>query len=244
MKKLNLETAEILAGKMRSELLRVSATEPLNMKTALRQLNVMTLYRPLSDKLFGLSLLTPDKKHRFMLVNSNSRRGRQHFTIAHELYHLYYDENPQPHFCDNSIYTDAVERSANLFASALLMPKEGLLKTIPSDEIVSKSVSIDTLLRMEHLYGVSHHTLVVRLKELHIISPMSADALLAISITQEAALRGYDVELYSKGNEGLVIGDFGSKARKLFDEERISEGHYLELLNLIGYGEGQNHTRR
>ena len=242
MKKLNFETAEILAGKMRSELLRVSATEPLNMKTALRQLNVMTLYRPLSDKLFGLSLLTPDKKHRFMLVNSNSRRGRQHFTIAHELYHLYYDENPQPHFCDNSIYTDAVERSANLFASALLMPKEGLLKNIPSDEIVSKSVSIDTLLRMEHLYGVSHHTLVVRLKELHVISPVSADALLSISITQEATLRGYDVELYSKGNEGLVIGDFGSKARKLFDEERISEGHYLELLNLIGYGEGQNHT--
>ena len=228
MKKLNLETAEILAGKMRSELLRVSATEPLNMKTALRQLNVMTLYRPLSDKLFGLSLLTPDKKHRFMLVNSNSRRGRQHFTIAHD--------------CDNSIYTDAAERSANLFASALLMPKEGLLKSIPSDEIVSKSVSIDTLLRMEHLYGVSHHTLVVRLKELHIISPLSADELLAVSITQEATLRGYDIELYSKGNEGLVIGDFGSKARKLFDEERISEGHYLELLNLIGYGEGQNHT--
>ena len=121
MKKLNLETSEILAGKMRSELLRVSATEPLNMKTALRQLNVMTLYRPLSDKLFGLSLLSLDKKHRFMLVNSNSRRGRQHFTIAHELFHLYYDENPQPHFCDSSIYTDAAERSANLFASALLM---------------------------------------------------------------------------------------------------------------------------
>ena len=87
MKKLNLETAEILAAKMRGELLRVSNSEPLNMKTVLRQLNVMTLYRPLSDKLFGLSLLTPDKKHRFMLVNSNSRRGRQHFTIAHELYH-------------------------------------------------------------------------------------------------------------------------------------------------------------
>ena len=106
MKKLNLETAEILAGKMRSELLRVSDSEPLNMKTVLRQLNVMTLYRPLSDSLFGLSLLTPDKQHRFMLVNSNSRRGRQHFTIAHELFHLYYDENPKAHFCGLSADTD------------------------------------------------------------------------------------------------------------------------------------------
>ena len=41
MKKLNLETAEILAAKMRGELLRVSDSEPLNMKTVLRQLNVM-----------------------------------------------------------------------------------------------------------------------------------------------------------------------------------------------------------
>lgn len=241
MKKLNLETAEILAEKMRVELLHVSATEPVHMKTALCQLNVMTLYRPLSDKLYGLSLMTPDKMHRFMLVNSNSMRGRQHFTIAHELYHLYYDENLKPHFCDSSIYTDPAERSANLFASALLMPREGVLKNIPSEEIVSRKVSIETLLRIEHLYGVSHHTLVVRLQELHIINSSFADELLKLSITREATLRGYDAKLYSKGNEGLVIGDFGSKARKLFEEERVSEGHYIELLNMIGYGEGEDH---
>lgn len=240
MKKLNLETAENLAGKMRSELLRVSANEPVNMKTTLRQLNVMTVYRPLSNTLFGLSLLTSDKRHRFMLVNSNSRRGRQHFTIAHELFHLYYDKNPKAHFCKSSTNTDPTERSANLFASALLMPKEGLLQNIPSDEIANKGTSIDTLLKLEHLYGVSHTTMVLRLKELHIISPTSADGLLALSITHEAALRGYDATLYTKGNEGLVIGDYGSKARRLYEEERISEGHYIELLNMIGYGEGQN----
>lgn len=242
MKKLNLETAEILAAKMRSELLRVSDSEPLNMKTVLRQLNVMTLYRPLSDSLFGLSLLTPDKQHCFMLVNSNSRRGRQHFTIAHELFHLYYDENPKAHFSGLSVDSEPTERSANLFASALLMPKDGLLQNLPSEDIVSKSVSLDTLLRIEHLYGVSHQTMVLRLKELHIVSAALAEELLSVSIVQEAILRGYDTSLYSKGNEGLVIGDFGSKARKLFDEERISEGHYLELLNLIGYGESQNRT--
>lgn len=227
---------------MRSELLRVSDSEPLNMKTVLRQLNVMTLYRPLSDSLFGLSLLTPDKQHRFMLVNSNSRRGRQHFTIAHELFHLYYDENPKAHFSGLSVDAEPTERSANLFASALLMPKDGLLQNLPSEDIVSKSVSLDTLLRIEHLYGVSHQTMVLRLKELHIVSAALAEELLSVSIVQEAILRGYDTSLYSKGNEGLVIGDFGSKARKLFDEERISEGHYLELLNLIGYGESQNRT--
>lgn len=240
MKKLNQETAENLAAKMRSDKLRISNSEPVSMKTALRQLNILTVYRPLSDNLFGLSLISSDKQHRFMLVNSNSTRGRQHFTIAHELYHLYFDDNPRPHFCGQATETDPSERSANLFASALLMPKEGLLQNISDNEITSREFEIDTLLRLEHIYGTSHQTLVFRLKELRLISTACAERMMKLNITTESSLRGYDLDIYQKGNENLVIGDFGSKARKLFEEERISEGHYLELLNLIGYGESEN----
>ena len=239
MKKMNIETANILATKMRNDYLRISCNEPVNMKTSLRQLNVMTVYRPLSDNLFGLSLASSDKQHRFMLINSNSTRGRQHFTIAHELYHLYFDEKPKPHFSGQSNATDSTERSANLFASALLMPKEGLLQNISSHELSCKKVAIDTLLRLELLYGISHQTLVLRLKELRIISSSYAEEMLKLSIIQESMLRGYDTSLYQKGNEGLIIGDFGAKARKLFEDERISEGHYIELLNLIGYGKSE-----
>jgi hypothetical protein len=52
-------------------------------------------------------------------------------------------------------------------------------------------------------------------------------------IQQIAAEYGCDTSLYKSGNEGVVIGDFGEKARRLFDMERISEGHYVELLNLL-----------
>jgi len=240
MKKMNLETADFLATKMRNEYLRISSTEPVNMKTSLRLLNILTVYRPLSDNLFGMSLSSSDKQHRFMLVNSNSTRGRQHFTIAHELYHLYFDENPKPHFCSQDNDTAPAERSANMFASALLMPKEGLLQYVTPNEIYRKEVDIDTLLRLEHLYGISHQALVLRLKELRIISPTYVDKILNLSVTWESTMRGYDLDLYQKGNEGFVIGDFGSKARKLFEEDRISEGHYLELLNLIGYGKSED----
>jgi hypothetical protein len=48
--------------------------------------------------------------------------------------------------------------------------------------------------------------------------------------------------LYKDGNHKLVIGDFGTYARKLYDEEKISEGHYMELLNIIGYGESEDCT--
>lgn len=61
MKKLINETAEELALKMRM-MLRVGASQPLNMKTALRQLNIMTIYRPLSDGTWGLALKSNDGK--------------------------------------------------------------------------------------------------------------------------------------------------------------------------------------
>ncbi|MCQ2235293.1 MAG: ImmA/IrrE family metallo-endopeptidase [Paludibacteraceae bacterium] len=238
-KRLTTDTAEMLAMQMRSTL-RAGSCEPLNMKTILRQLRVMAVYRPLSEELWGLSLKTSDGNHRFMLINSNVTRGSQHFTIAHELFHLYYDEEPRPHFCGQEMMKDSSERNANLFASALLMPREGLVANLPVDELTNKEVSIGTALRLEQLYGVSHTTFVVRLKELNMVSPSCTDRLMNVSIRREAAMSGLDGSLYQPGNKGLIIGDFGAKARKLFEEERISEGHYLELLNMIGYGESED----
>lgn len=239
MKKLTLDTAEFLAQQMRGKL-GIGMSEPVNMKTVLRQLNIMAVYRPLSEKLFGLSLKSPDGHDQFMLINSNSTRGRQHFTIAHELFHLNYDENPTPHFCEKDMMVDVNERSANLFASAFLMPRDGMISQIPAGEIMAKEVSLETAIRIGQLYGVSHSTFVLRLKELKIVSQQCANKLMSVSIRREAALRGGDLSLYEKGNEGLVIGDFGMKARKLYDDGKISEGHYMELLNMIGYGEGED----
>ncbi len=240
MKRLTIETAEELALKMRM-ILRVGASEPLNMKTVLRQLNIMTIYRPLSDGTWGLSLKSNNGKM-FMLLSSNATRGSQHFTIAHELFHLFFDDNPKPHFYRAIMTDDAAERSANMFASALLMPKEGLSYNIPANELINKKVSVDTALRLEQLYGVSHSTLVVRLKELKLISQQNTESLMSLSIRYEASLRGYNNSLYYKGNENLVLGDYGSKAKQLFDAERISEGHYLELMRKIGYGESKDNS--
>lgn len=236
MNKLTLEQAEDLAAKIRV-MLNATGVEPLNTKTIVRQLNIMTMFRPLSESLWGLSLKSPDGRSRFILVNSNSTRGCQHFTIAHELFHLYFDENPEPHFSGSEFYANPSERSANMFASALLMPRAGICSIIPNNELMARNISADTVLRLESLFGVSHTTMVLRLKELNLITSGCAERLSDISITREAALRGYDGRLYQHAhNEGLVIGDFGSMAKMLYDREKISEGHYMELLNMIGYG--------
>lgn len=237
MSKITLDIAENFAVKMRS-LLQMSLTVPINVKTVLRILGVITSYKPLSDTVYGLSLRSSDGRFRFMLVNSNSTRGRQHFTIAHELYHLYFDENPRPHFCKEGLL-DESERAANMFARAFLMPRAGIMKSIPDEELASGRVSLTTVLNLESLFEVSHIAMLIRLKELKLLSNSDFENYQAVRVTREAALRGLSTDLYNKGNEGLVIGDFGSRARELFEKEIISEGHYVELLNKIGYGVGE-----
>jgi hypothetical protein len=45
---------------------------------------------------------------------------------------------------------------------------------------------------------------------------------------------GYPVNLYGRGNEELVLGDYGTVAKLLYDSEKISEGHYTTLMDTIG----------
>lgn len=228
MKNLSILEADSLAAKFRSEL-GMGLSEPINVKTLIRKLGVTAVYRPLSEYSFGISCMSEGK--RFMLVNSNSTRGRQHFTIAHELYHLYYDENPKPHMCDGVAVGE--EKNANRFASSLLMPREGLLAMVSKEEIAGHTVSLASVLRMEQMFGVSRITLLIRLKDIGLIGPTCLDKLKTIPVKESAQEYGYDLSLYESGNAGLVIGDFGEKARLLFEQGKISEGHYLELLNMI-----------
>lgn len=235
MKKLPIETIVQLATKMRMEA-GLNMTEPIHTKTLLRKLGIMVMYRPLSDRACGLSMRSADGAMKFMLINSNNSRGRQHFTICHELFHLYFDENPKPHVCGApGMEKDPSEINANTFASTLLLPHEGVLSCIPNEEITTRSISMATMLRLEQLFGVSHQSLSYCLRSMKLLTDEELQAHLqeSMQIKEIAASYGYDTALYSEGNKNLTIGDFGEKARRLFDMERISEGHYMELLNKL-----------
>jgi len=232
MKRITINEAEFLAQDLRQKI-GLSLSEPISVKSVLRKMDILTMYRPLSEFSYGISAKS-ESGRMFMLINSNSTRGRQHFTVAHELYHLYYDEAPVPHMCSQS--SSKAERNANLFAQAFLMPRIGLLQMISREEYERRTVELSTVLRMEQLFQVSRMTLLVRLKDIDLIDAERFDELKEIPVKVSAKQFGYDMSLYESGNEGLLIGDFGEKARKLFVEHKISEGHYIELLNMINYG--------
>lgn len=236
MRRLTIQEAEALSDKFRS-FIGISLNEPINVKTLLRKLGVTAMYRPLSEDSYGISCKSKSGKM-FMLVNSKSTRGRQHFTIAHEFYHLFYDENPTPHMCSGNATGE--EKNANMFASTLLLPKGGVLNMLSAEEIANHEVGMATILRIEQLFGVSRSNLVLRLKGMGILSQKQVDDILQVPVKDSARAYGYDLSLYEPGNENLLIGDFGEKARLLYESGKFSEGHYIELLNMISDGREEN----
>lgn len=231
MKKLKLEILETLAKKFRADN-DLSQTQPIALKSLLQKLNILTSFRSLSDDFYGLSIRSKDD-NRFMMINYNRTKGRQHFTICHELYHLFYEENLTPNICSKNTQKEPSEVNANYFASALLMPKEGLYKELSKDEIESKEIPISKIIYLEQYYSVSRQSILIRLKQLNLLSGKLFDLYSSLAVKNTAREYGYDTALYEKGGSNFVIGSFGEKAKELFDKGKISEGHYLELMKQI-----------
>ena len=210
----------------------LSDSEAVNLRSLLLKLNVLTLFRPMSDSFSGMSLKGNGRL--FMLINSNQPRCRQHFTIAHELYHLFIEDNPVPHRCQAGGKKNESEQCADAFALMFLMPADGVRQMIPEDELKQGKVSLATALKLGQYFGTSHAAVLNRLSDLNLIGRNEREQLSGISVKRACREYGYDTSLYESGNEGRVIGDFGEKARKLFEADKISEGHYIELLHKIG----------
>lgn len=209
-----------------------SNTEPIDFKSLLWKLDILTVFTPLGDDFSGLSIKVGDSM--FILVNSRQSIGRQNFTICHELYHLFYDTDFVPHKCQTGRFPkNGSELKADLFASHLLLPEDGITDMIPESEMYNDSLQLSTLLKIEHTYGSSRMALLMRLLRMKLITQSTIEKF-SVNILKNARQYGYSCDLYTHTNEELIIGPYGTLANKLFDENKISEGHYRELLAAIG----------
>lgn len=216
----------------------LSLTEPIRIKSILQSNQILTVYRKLSSGFSGMAIRTgtPGSYKRFILINSDHSIGKQHFTLCHELYHLFFQEN--------FVYStsaagkfdpkgDKEEYNADLFASRLLLPTAGIQKLIPDHEMPKNRITLKTILSIENYFSSSRSALLYRLKELGHIDTSFYNQY-STKIIHGALSYGYQTDLYNSGNDNLVIGDYGIIARDLFDGGKISESHYFTLLEDIG----------
>ncbi len=215
--------------------------ESLNLTQLLYSIDVITVFKPLSIGFSGMAQQTG--KYKFMLINSNHSLARQNFTICHELYHLFYQKEFKSMICSTGHFDkkNHEEYYADCFAADLILPEFGILKEIPPEELRFNSITLPTLLRIEHKFQCSRSALLFRLKIKKLIDKDFFDSHNK-DIQRGAAEHGYSTNLYKPTNKTEVIGDYGDKARKKFTVEDISESHYISLLQDIGIDLDENIT--
>ena len=164
-------------------------------------------------------------------INSNMSIGRQNFTLAHELYHLLYEENKNNFvICDYSSESDS-EIEANIFASYLLIPYEGL-KRYAKNMNISKW-TLDDVIAAEQYYQISHMALLFRLVEQNFITEEESEEFQNVKISHEARIRGFNDDLYYPSPEDrkyFSLGNYVKSVGKAYSSNKISVGKKDELL--------------
>lgn len=216
----------------------IDGEDYIRFRSFLSKLNIITLYTPLGSGFSGMALKigVKDDSKRFILVNSSHPRGKQHFTICHELYHLFVQDDFSSMICNAGSFDkkDINEYNADVFASHFLLPHSGIMSLIPDEELEKKNtIKLSTILKIEQYYTCSRTALLYRLKEMKIIDDAGYERY-SSNVKRSALEYGYSTDLYEEGNHGLVIGDYGTLAKELFDSDKISESHYYSMMMDLG----------
>lgn len=191
------------------------------------------VFRPLSDSISGMCVDAEGNK--IIVVNSKNTEGRQRFTVAHELYHLNFQDKSSPVICDSNLEDETRpldERKADFFASFFLIPSLGLTKYIKELTRVKKSLGLEEIILIEQRFKISRSANLVRLvSEGHISKEFALT--LKKNIQEGAKYFSHDISLYMPSpfeKQRYTTGKYITLAKQLFDKDLISSGKYREIM--------------
>ena len=209
-------------------------SSPIDIFQLVQTIDKLTLvFYPLNNNISGICY--KGKSSNVIVVNSDMSIGRQRFSLAHELYHLYFDESSISSVSLTIIGKgDENEKKADQFASYFLIPQSSLYGMIESIKGKNKNdkLNIEDVIKIEQYYGVSHKAILYRLIEEGEINSEDIKSM-EIGVITLAARLGYDTAIYypsAKDKKKMVLGHYIALAEKLLNDEYISYGKYEEIL--------------
>ena len=170
------------------------------------------VFYPMSSRLSGICIR--DGKNKIIGVNSNATYGRQRFTIAHELYHLFFHEDFKSIVCftDLEMNKDSQEKEADMFASYFLAPYEALSYFIKNKLGKEKQeLNIEDVVKIEQNFGISRQAMLWRLINDGYLNQTKADTM-------------------KTGEIGVEKFSLRKLAEELKNKDAISHGKYEEIL--------------
>ncbi len=203
---------------------------PIDLFSLINTLSELTLvFYPFPDGISGMCM----KQAQLIAINSNSTKGRQVFSLAHELYHYFFDEDDASlSYAYNEFNTFQKEADANQFASYLLMPDASFSQMLfKLTQPHQGKVDLLTIIELEQYYQVSRNAVLTRLLSEKAIT-QEEKKLYEIDITKTAKKYGFDTSLYTKNinTEPKTLGAYLKMAHDLKELGIISEGKYESYL--------------
>jgi Zn-dependent peptidase ImmA (M78 family) len=90
------------AIQMRRSLFNEDVFSPIDIFTLINELQNFTLvFYPMSERISGMCIR--EKQSNIIGINSTLSYGRQRFTVAHELYHLFFEKEFRSVICEKEI---------------------------------------------------------------------------------------------------------------------------------------------
>lgn len=206
---------------------------PIDIFSIAQSIRTLTLvFYPLGKNISGACF--KNELSSIIAINSDMSIGRQRYSLAHELYHFYFDQNDSTTVCSSKIGGESEnEKKADQFASYFLIPSAALYGAIQKyKKGTDTQLSISEIIRLEQYFGVSHQAMLFRLQEEGEISSTHASSM-QTGIISLATRLGFDTSLYKPSPEDKkmrVLGHYIYQAENLLNKSIISNGKYEELL--------------
>lgn len=194
--------------------------------------NLTVVYYPMGTSISGMCI--NGNKNCTIAINSNMSLGRQRFTMAHELYHYYYNSEKTTICSISTNKNNKTEQEADLFASFLLMPPIALKDKIKKQKQLSNNdtLSLKDIIAIEQYFQVSRQALLFRLVNLNEFTFDEIESFKR-DIRINARLNGYNDDLYKPSPANKQYKTFGhyiNMANDIYEHNEISTGKYEELL--------------
>lgn len=211
-------------------------SSPIDVFAILQSQEALTLvFYPFSSHISGMCIRTRSGDQ-LVAINSTRTVGRQRFTAAHELYHLFVQDEITTVICGTDIGAgkDDEEKNADTFASYFLAPNDALRSFIEKNLLkgARRSITLEDVVRIEQYFRMSRQATLYRLVGEGWITLDFANTLKQ-EIIASARRLGFGDELYSStpdSRQYLTTGSYIELAEQLNESGVISNGKYEELL--------------
>lgn len=251
MNELTIEDIKLLDQRVNEQLGRLQLTNQIVREQVFRILQNETTFMqyPIEDDEL-CAFVCQKQGSLFSYINSYIPHDKQIFAAAHELYHIWYEEqrlNEVEVLMNQTLEEEPTERSekmANRFAAMFLVPELVLRQQLSALQIDSEIIVLKDIVKLIPIFQVPYKTVVLRLFEIGVISEKQCQQFLMIpdrDATQGVVyqMKVSQLPLDSQQRSNIIMLDgYIERVLEAYNDEKISYTELREYLALANQTPG------